>query len=807
MPALSILPARPLLSLGLAALLLGSACSSGDSPAPPASAARAFSQRLELRLAEPRELPEFEVVRKLTPPADWVREESSGGWEVDVQVPNAGVVAVGQAPDGSKVQALIVRGKTEKSVSIHGEFDPREFNVVVLKLVGSKDQSVQLRCFRGGKPLANSEVFQVPEGPDNHPVAITFELPGLHRIDAPFDELRLRFQQPEGVLALYALDLLRQPFERFLPLPEDGPQLAEIGASLRELRAGVGLSSRAPLLADFDVPPGAELAFTYGVPEQLRTPAARPRLVLELSNEAGTRLTREYELEPKLMQREKARWFNETLELEQLAGSRVRLSARLVCADGYQREALCFLAEMRVRVRGPEAPSVLLVTSDTHRADHMGLSKPTGADQPRVQTPALDELGRRGVYYTNCYSATNVTNPSHIALMTATHVRDTRIVNNHSPLVPDATTLAERFHDAGYRTFASVSASHLVHEESGLGQGFERMSAPRRADRDAVETIDKLLAWLSQVEGEPVFVWLHLFDAHAPYGPPEGFDRRYYGDKNPRDKSAKLDIPNVEVPPFLAGVTDSDFPYEQYRAEVDYLDSQLARVLALPRIREGIVGFTADHGESFGEHGIWWDHAELYPTTVHIPLILSWPGAPAETRVDAPVQQIDLGRTLLDLAGLEQVAFPGRDLRWPLEDDQATQPRYLISAHGSSAAIQSGSWHLILNLTEHSSWALEQRRMAHSVELYNLKEDPECLHDVLEQEFERAARMRKDLLEWLSRAPTQGLGSSGGQRTTSADAALQALGYLEGGESDVAPSSAWYTPDPKNPWDQRFENY
>ncbi|MFT5151295.1 MAG: arylsulfatase [Planctomycetota bacterium] len=796
----------------LLALGLSLSCSDSDSNPPPAQVDQPILKRVELQLAETRELTPFTLHKHIPPPADWVREEKTGGWEVDIQVKQAGVTKMFEENKES-VYALIVSGKTQKTISVHGDFDPRKFNLIMLRLIGGKSQNVQVRCFRGGKPLVSSETFSVPDSIDKKPVGMEFSLPGLQRIEDNFDEIRIRCLSSEGSIALFQVDLAHQAFARYLPLPEDGPALAEIGTGLRELRRGVGLSSEAPLVAEFDVREGSELAFTYGVPESLRTPRAQPKLVLRMTPvpqlAQPIEITREFELESKRASREKARWYNDSIDLAQLAGHRVKLSATLEVDEKFDREALCLLGETRVRVRGRQPQSVLMITSDTHRADHMGMSKPTDADAPRVKTPALDDLGQRGVYFTNCFTATNVTNPSHVALMTAMHVRDTRIVNNHSPLVPQATTVAERFHEAGYRTFAALSANHLVHDESGLGQGFDRMSSPRHADRDAEETIDKLLHWLNDNDGEPVFVWLHLFDAHAPYGPPEGYDRRYYEkDKNPYDKGNSLDIPNVQVPPFLSGVTDSKFPYQQYRAEVDYLDDQLSRVLSMARFQEGIVGFTADHGESFGEHGVWWDHAELYPTTVHVPLIIDWPGAPeGELRIDAPVRQIDLGRTMLNLAGLTDAEFPGRDLRWGIEKPGETEPRYMISAHAFSAAIQAGNWHLILNLRDHGSWAVESKRKAHSVELYNLKDDPECLNNQIDSEMPRAAKMRTQLLEWLSQAKEGGMGSSGGQRSTDAEDALKALGYGGSDESEDVPTSEWYTPDKNNEWVKRFEEY
>jgi arylsulfatase A-like enzyme len=128
---------------------------------------------------------------------------------------------------------------------------------------------------------------------------------------------------------------------------------------------------------------------------------------------------------------------------------------------------------------------VLLVTSDTHRGELLGTT--AGG---LVRTPALDALAARGVVFLDAMSTSNATNPSHAALMTGLHPRDTRVVTNRDPLARRAVTLAERFAAAGYRTAATYSAFHLDDATSGLGQGFDRYEgpgAPTGLDFDAFE--------------------------------------------------------------------------------------------------------------------------------------------------------------------------------------------------------------------------------------------------------------------------------------------------------------------------------
>ena len=134
-------------------------------------------------------------------------------------------------------------------------------------------------------------------------------------------------------------------------------------------------------------------------------------------------------------------------------------------------------------------------------------------------------------------------------------------------------------------------------------------------------TLAALWPALDDAAGKPLFLWLHLFDAHTPYAPPAPFDRAYY----PKEKdpfAAELPAPDLDprlFPTNMPGLKDLEYPASQYRGEVSYLDAELARLFAVPRIARGIVAFTADHGESFGAHGVWWEHAELYPETIHVP--------------------------------------------------------------------------------------------------------------------------------------------------------------------------------------------
>jgi arylsulfatase A-like enzyme len=429
----------------------------------------------------------------------------------------------------------------------------------------------------------------------------------------------------------------------------------------------------------------------------------------------------------------------------------------------------------------------------------MGQADPD-AKTALVQTPNLDALGDRGIYFTQAYASTNVTNPSHVALMTGTSPRDTRILNNSTRLMSQAPTLAEAFQAGGYRTMAVISAYHLLDTESGLGQGFDRVNGPRRNDRKGELSVDVLKQWVEQAEGQPLFVWLHLFDAHSPYGAPAPHDGTYWDGPRPFDKRAAPPLPDPLIPYFLTGLTDVEYPSQQYRGEVDYVDVQMGRVLALKRMDSAVIAFTADHGESFGEHGVWWDHADLYPQTVHVPLILSWPGSPRGARTTEFVRQIDVGRTLLDLAKLELEPFPGRNLDWALDEFPAADALFELSAHGNVACVQTSSWRLCVHLRNHHEAALAEARQKHQVEFFDLQEDPLCNQNLAREaaHFARAKRMRGQLLQWLSAADPTGWGESQAL-TLEAIQSLEAMGY-GGDETGAMPAGSLYEEDPANEW-------
>jgi arylsulfatase A-like enzyme len=385
--------------------------------------------------------------------------------------------------------------------------------------------------------------------------------------------------------------------------------------------------------------------------------------------------------------------------------------------------------------------------------------------------------------------------------MTGRHPRDTRLINNYDRLSPDAATLAEVYQKAGWKTLAVVSVSHLGPQGTDLGQGFDQLLYPQADPWSAGHAVDLVEAWVEAHPGRPLFIFLHLFDAHHPYSPPESHDRMYYpAGADPADPS----LPALQVqPPYIpgdivsAGIRDLEFPSAQYRAEISYLDSELGRLFERERIQSGLIAVTADHGEILEKAGSYFNHGELFPDTLHVPLILGGRLLPEDfrgVRVSHPVDHLDLGRTLLDLSGLGSTEFPGSNLlrnAEPESSPQATVDLFAISAHGHSASIRRGHWFLLLHLITHKG-NLVVERVKHGVELYDLESDPECLKDLAVVQAEQAGILRAALVNWLADASTEHLSEQ--KQTSEAEIAqLEAMGYAS--EETVLGDNPWYDPD------------
>jgi choline-sulfatase len=391
-------------------------------------------------------------------------------------------------------------------------------------------------------------------------------------------------------------------------------------------------------------------------------------------------------------------------------------------------------------------PSVLLVTIDTLRADRVG----AWGDR-EARTPHLDALARAGLVFERAYAPAPLTLPSHATMMTGLLPPAHGVRGNGSfALGPEPPTLAEAMRARGLRTAAFVGAFPVA-ARFGLGRGFlhydDRFAkAPgvhyEFAERRAPDVAAAARAWLADNPG-PSFVWMHLFDPHAPYDPPA--------------ETRGLD---------------------PYRGEIAAADAALGDLLAAWDARPGAsyVAVTSDHGEAFGEHGEESHSLFVYDVTLHVPLVLRGPGIAAR-REAAAVGLDDLAATLVARVPGAGPVLPGRDLAQPLE------PRPLYAE--TLAPRHDFGW------SDLRAWRDGRYKLVRAPrpEVYDVEADPGETRDLATADARRVAQMGSALDEALAR-----MGERSNPRAADPEAAerLRALGYAQG------PGGAGSGADPKD---------
>jgi arylsulfatase A-like enzyme/Tfp pilus assembly protein PilF len=400
------------------------------------------------------------------------------------------------------------------------------------------------------------------------------------------------------------------------------------------------------------------------------------------------------------------------------------------------------------------ARDIILITIDTTRADALGY-----AGNTNVKTPFIDALAGRGVIFTNAHAHNVVTLPSHVNILTGLYAYQHGVHDNAGfVLDPKYLTVASRLRQAGYTTGAFVGAFPLD-SRFGLNQGFDTYDdnyGKGQASLDFVEQERRATAvlsaatrWWKEKEGRKRFLWIHLYDPHAPYVPPE---------------------------PFL-----SAYRFDEYLGEIAYVDDALSKAVGpiLAADPDALVILTSDHGESLGEHGEKTHGLFAYEATLKIPLILARRGI--EHRVEpAYVRHVDIVPTILTAATVPvPKELPGQSLL----SSVAPADSYFESL---SASLNRG-WAPLTGII-HGGVKYIDLPLA---ELYDLPRDPHeatNLVDERRRDVEQARKLLDRMKAELASSP----------RTVSPEEAarLRSLGYVSGSAS----SQSHYTAgdDPKS---------
>ncbi|MBD3857261.1 MAG: sulfatase [Acidobacteria bacterium] len=382
--------------------------------------------------------------------------------------------------------------------------------------------------------------------------------------------------------------------------------------------------------------------------------------------------------------------------------------------------SLCLISLVACSQGEPEGPSDAIDNTDrpsflliTLDTTRADHLEPYGAEN--VETPALSELAENGIVFE-----------------------------------------AEWLSMAGYRTAAYVSAA-VLERRYGLDQGFDvyddrirssttnferRMTLERRAGA----TTDRALAWLDTLGGdEPYFLWVHFYDPHVPYSPPSPWAEEY-----------------------------RDQPYD---GEIAYMDSQIGRLLQHPRVGgdDVMVMAVGDHGESLGEHDESTHGLLVYDSTLRVPWILRLPGGPSGVRINAPISQVDLVPTVMDLLALDPKpdceGLEGRSLVPILRGEDWTPERLLFAE--TEAPFFSYGWSRLRTVRQGAMKFID----APVVELYDLGRDPDELQNLAADRTTDVRRLALEIEKWAAQADDVDSTVTVDSETAEQ---LRALGYIAG---------------------------
>lgn len=410
--------------------------------------------------------------------------------------------------------------------------------------------------------------------------------------------------------------------------------------------------------------------------------------------------------------------------------------------------------------------NIVLISCDTLRADRLGCY-----GYPRPTSPHMDALAKQGALFENAFGADIPTEPVHTALFTGQLGVKTGIVAHgaHPRYLPkEAPWLPRILWETGY---ATAACDNLYHLKEWFARGFDDYmnTVSRRRWIDGRDVNARAQDWLlghkkrlDRGGKAPFFLFLHYWDTHTPYLPPEPYVRQFYdGDPFASHHEGMDAVHSQPHYPFfhqyhyqhLGPVTDPKYIHALYDAEVRYLDERIGEMVHfiddLGFGDDTLLIVMGDHGESLDEHDIYWDHAGLYDVTVKVPMIMRWPKKiRSGTRVTDMVQHVDLLPTILHAAGVAIPADRSGQNLWPLMSEGApSRHRRIYHAEcnwQAARAIRTPTWKLICNI---DSWVYDRPQF----ELYHLGEDPQETTNLAEKEPELTKELYGELLAWLEK--------------------------------------------------------
>ncbi|MBW2726178.1 MAG: sulfatase [Deltaproteobacteria bacterium] len=432
--------------------------------------------------------------------------------------------------------------------------------------------------------------------------------------------------------------------------------------------------------------------------------------------------------------------------------------------------------------------NVILISCDTLRADRLGMY-----GYEREVSPNLDAFARQSVVFERAYATAPHTNPALSSLLTSRMPDELGVSGGNRTLMPSSvSSLPEILAEAGIQSAAIVSNWALRRPDPKLGdvgiaQGFEHFddtmgsSAGLREghfERIADATTDAAISWLEQNRNDTdrFFLWVHYQDPHGPYTPPERF-RGLFTSEGPGGLLPQLgqtqqgyrQIPHYQI---QNGERRPDFYRNRYDEEIRFFDDEVGRLLAWLEshgvYEDSLVVFTADHGESLGEHQYWFTHeANLYDEEVRVPLVIRYPKGLPSPSGENLVGHLDFLPSVLDALGLPEVPARGISLI------ARSLPSGRILPHSLHRPDSPQRW---FALTDERYRLVIPRS---GPQLYDLREDPAEQRDLAEENPQRIKAMIDRYGDFMAVLPTApAVEEIVAPLDDESRRALEALGYL-----------------------------
>lgn len=309
-----------------------------------------------------------------------------------------------------------------------------------------------------------------------------------------------------------------------------------------------------------------------------------------------------------------------------------------------------------------EVKTIVLVTIDTLRADHLGIY-----GYPRDTSPFLNGLGKKGILFKQAYSQSSNTGPSHASILTSLFPYQHGVLSNTYKLKEGSLTLAKVLKRAGYETAAFTSVLFLESLREGFDY-FDAASARGKFYSDAAQTADTVISWLKgKKTATKIFLWVHLWDPHDWDKRFRGFQSRApeslvkkmaFDSEKEQDQFIQFLVREHNTPVnFFRHTGHLVKSFNTYDAQVAYVDKELERLFEFMEGRglneNALWVITSDHGEGLGNHNYAGHSKYLYREQLHVPLIFYFTGEGyRQGEVSEMVRLVDLFPTLVEIAGI-----------------------------------------------------------------------------------------------------------------------------------------------------------